>query len=60
MIQLFFKTSKISPQDWAKAYQKIESIVTSFPLRLLRVESYNGWRSELDKDHFVLHAARII
>ena len=54
MLQLFFQTSKITAKQWAKAYQRIESIVDHFPLKLLRVEAYNGYQATLDKDHFDL------
>ena len=54
MLQLFFKKSAIQADEWAKAYQRIESIVQHFPLRLTRVEAYNGYQRTLDKDHFEL------
>ena len=50
MLQLFFKTTEILPKDWEKAYQRIKSIAASFPLKLLRVEAYNGWSKEIDKE----------
>jgi hypothetical protein len=54
MLQLFFKTSRITPEDWAIAYARIESIVTHFPLKLLRIEGYIRRSPHLDKDHFEL------
>jgi hypothetical protein len=55
MLQLFFKTSAITAADWAQAYERIESIVTHFPLRLLRIESYYRSEPNLDIDHFDLY-----
>lgn len=54
MLQLFFKTSAITPQEWEHAYLRIHSIVTHFPLKLIRIEAYNGYQANLDKDHFEL------
>ncbi|MFM9947357.1 MAG: hypothetical protein ACKV1O_05405 [Saprospiraceae bacterium] len=54
MLQLFFKTSAITPQEWENAYPCIHSIVTHFPLKLIRVEAYYGHQANLDKDHFEL------
>ncbi len=54
MIQLFFKTSKISPKDWNLVYSRIEQIVRTFPLKLERIESYNGYSPHLNKVHFDL------
>lgn len=54
MIQLFFKTSVINPQEWESAYRRIHSIATHFPLKLIRVEAYYGYQETLDKDHFEL------
>lgn len=51
MLQLFFKKSDINQNDWATAYQKIESIVHSFPLQLLRLESYDGFSRNQDQLH---------
>ncbi len=55
MIQLFLQISKINEVIWTDAYQRIESIVQSFPLKLLRVESFNRYSGNLDKDHFDLY-----
>ncbi|MCX8472774.1 MAG: hypothetical protein ORN85_03910, partial [Sediminibacterium sp.] len=54
MLQLFYKTSAITSKEWNKAYSKIQSIAHNFPLKLIRVESYNGYSPNLDKDHFDL------
>ncbi|MEY3241193.1 MAG: hypothetical protein RIR11_2631 [Bacteroidota bacterium] len=54
MLQLFLKTSDISAENWAIVYQKISDLVTAFPLKLLRIESYNGYESNQDKDHLNL------
>lgn len=54
MLQLFFKTSAISPQEWENAYLRMLSIVTHFPLKLVRIEAYYGYQANLDKDHFEL------
>ncbi len=54
MIQLFLKKSKITTDDWTMAYDRILSITNSFPLKLVRVESYNGYSKELNKEHFDL------
>jgi hypothetical protein len=54
MLQLFFKTSAITHQEWENAYSQIHSIVTHFPLKLIRIEAYNGYQANLDKDHFEL------
>jgi len=53
MLQLFFKTT-ITPQEWEHVYQRIYSIVTHFPLKLIRIEAYYGYQADLDKDHFEL------
>lgn len=55
MIQLFLQISKINEAIWTNAYRRIESIVQSFPLKLLRVESFNRYSGNLDKDHFNLY-----
>ena len=55
MIQLFIQISKINEAIWADAYKRIESIVQSFPLKLLRVESFNRYSNNLDKDHLDLY-----
>jgi hypothetical protein len=54
MLQLFFKASSISSKDWERAYPRIESIATHFPLKLMRVEAYYGYQPQLDIDHFEL------
>ncbi len=54
MLQLFFKSSEITQKTWGIAFQRIVSIVHSFPLKLIRIESYDGYSRELDKDHFDL------
>ncbi len=55
MLQLFLKTSSITDNDWSKAYRKIVELAEAFPLRLMRIESYNGFeRDQQDKDHFDL------
>ena len=54
MIQIFFKKSKISEKDWDGVYDRILKIATSFPLKLERIESYNGFTPELDKIHLDL------
>jgi Zn-finger protein len=54
MLQLFFKANKITADEWAEAYQRIVAIATDFPLRLLRIESYNGYQPNIDIDHLEL------
>lgn len=54
MLQLFLKTSAISQEDWAKAYSRIVALTAAFPLPLLRIESYNGFQREQDKDYLDL------
>ncbi|MEI6140601.1 MAG: hypothetical protein WCP85_15135 [Mariniphaga sp.] len=54
MIQIFFKKSKISGKDWDCVYERILRIVTSFPLKLERIESFDGFSPELDKIHLDL------
>lgn len=55
MLQFFLKTANITDQDWAKAYRKIVELAEAFPLRLMRIESYNGFeRDKQDKDHLDL------
>lgn len=51
MIQFFIKPSVINEQNWQMAYEKICSIVSNFPTKLYRLESYNGFSPELDKKH---------
>lgn len=55
MIQIFLKKTKITSHDWDIVYQKIVSITDSFPLKLVRIEAYNGFSPELDKEHFDLY-----
>ncbi len=54
MICIHIKPSSVIAQNWYIAYQQIEKIVDQFPLPLLRVESYNGYEKNLDKDHLNL------
>lgn len=55
MLQLFLQTSAITADDWAKTYPKIVELAETFPLRLMRIEAYNGFeRDKQDKDHFDL------
>jgi len=54
MLQIFFQPNKISAADWAIAYTQIEEIVAAFPLKLVRIEAYNGYEKGLDKKHFEL------
>lgn len=54
MVQIFLKSSKIKQADWEKAYQGIRSIVTKFPTKIIRLESYTGYENKLDKIHFDL------
>lgn len=51
MLLLFFKCSEINPNDWALAYRKIESIIVNFPVKLLRLESFDGFSRNQDKLH---------
>lgn len=51
MLQLFFKTSKISTTDWAMIYQKVVQLTADFPIPLMRLESYDGFSRELSKLH---------
>lgn len=54
LIQIFYKKSIITKQDWAKAYNRIGEVTNAYPTKLLRIESYNGYSPELDKQHFDL------
>lgn len=54
MIQLFIKTSRITESDWDNSYRKILKIVYQFPLKLERIESYNGFTKNIDKIHYDL------
>ena len=51
MLQIFFQSSKITNTEWSKMYSQIMKIVEHYPLKLLRLESYDGFSSELDKLH---------
>lgn len=51
MIQIVFSPSKIKAQEWDIAYSNIVKIACGFPFKLLRIESYDGFSSELDKYH---------
>ncbi len=51
MIQIFLKTSKISNTDWDDSFRKILKIVNQFPLKLQRIESYDGFSRNTDKIH---------
>ena len=54
MIQLFLKTSKIANTDWDDSYNRIFKIVNQFPLKLERIESYDGFTKNTDKLHYDL------
>ncbi|MCB0539206.1 MAG: hypothetical protein KDE33_16950 [Bacteroidetes bacterium] len=54
MVQIFLKPSSIEQADWERAYQGIKSIVTAFPTKIIRLESYYGYEKKLDKKHFDL------
>lgn len=54
MLQLFLKSSKITDRDWGLVYQRIISILESFPTKIVRLEAYDGFSPELDKKHFDL------
>lgn len=55
MLQLFLQTSAITASDWDDVYPQIVALAEAFPLRLLRIEAYNGFeRDKQDKDHFDL------
>ncbi len=54
MIQFFLKPSIINQNNWDIAYQRIHSILSNFPTKIIRMESYNGYSPELDKKHFDL------
>ncbi len=55
MLQLFLKTSAITAADWGKVYPQIVELAGVFPLRLMRIEAYNGFeRDKQDKDHLDL------
>ena len=54
MIQIFLKKTVITDKDWDSVYNRILTITTSFPLKLERIESYNGFSRELDKTYLDL------
>lgn len=55
MLQLFLQTSAITAADWDKVYPQIVELAEAFPLRLIRIEAYDGFeRDKQDKDHFDL------
>lgn len=51
MLQIVFSPSKIKAHEWDIAYSKILQIASDFPFKLLRIEAYDGFSSELDKYH---------
>lgn len=55
MLQLFLQTATITANDWDKVYPQIVRLAEAFPLRLIRIEAYNGFeRDKQDKDFFDL------
>lgn len=54
MLHLFLKSTEINQAEWSIVYQKIASLTAAFPLKLVRIEAYNGFSPELDKEHFDL------
>jgi hypothetical protein len=55
MLHLFLQTSAITADDWAGIYPQIVGIAKAFPLKLMRIEAYNGFeRDKQDKDHLDL------
>lgn len=55
MLHLFLQTPAITAADWDKVYPQIVHLAEGFPLRLMRIEAYNGYeRDKQDKDHFDL------
>lgn len=54
MIQIFLKQETISDRDWDIVYEYILKITTRFPLKLERIEAYNGYQKELNKIHYNL------
>lgn len=54
MIQLFLKTTRIEKADWDNSYKRILKIAYQFPLKLQRIESYNGFSKNIDKIHYDL------
>ncbi len=55
MIQIFFKSRLIKQDEWDKVYAKIELIVARFPLKLTRIESYDGFTQQIDKEYLDVH-----
>jgi len=51
MIQIFFKKNRITESEWTNVYQNIVKISLAFPLKLERIESYDGFNPVLDKLH---------
>lgn len=51
MIQLFLQPSKITPEAWERAYGYICEVCAAFPAPLVRIEAYNGYSPEIDKEH---------
>lgn len=55
MFQLFLQSTAITADEWDAVYPQIVRVAEAFPLRLLRIEAYNGFeRDKQDKDHFDL------
>jgi hypothetical protein len=54
MMQLFLKTTKFVETDWDNSYNRILKIVNQFPLKLERIESYDGFSKNIDKIHYDL------
>lgn len=53
-MQLFLKTTKFVETDWDNSYNRILKIVNQFPLKLERIESYDGFSKNIDKIHYDL------
>lgn len=53
-MQLFLKTTKIVETDWDNSYNRILKIANQFPLKLERIESYDGFSKNIDKIHYDL------
>jgi hypothetical protein len=51
MIQIFFKKNRITESEWTNVYQNIVKISLAFPLKLERIDSYDGFNPVLDKLH---------
>ena len=51
MIQLFLKATQITAKDWEEVYHRILKITKRFPVKLERIESYNGFSKNIDKVH---------